>query len=167
MCDGSGATSYTHNQMGWELQARRTIGTETANQINTYNLDGSVASVQSAGGYTVDYGYSGAGRPLTASNGTSFVKAATYAPPGELASMTLGSTSSFAGIVANNAYNDRLQPILLSAAVTGQSAVFSLCFNFNLGVAVNTSPCSFSATTPPSNNGNVYGCLVFPAFCHS
>lgn len=70
--------------------------------------------------------------------------------------MTMGLTSSFAGIVTSNAYNDRLQPILLSAAVSGQSPVFSLCFNFNLGVAINTAPCSFPALTPGSDNGNIY-----------
>ncbi len=69
--------------------------------------------------------------------------------------MTLGATSSFTGIVTNNAYNDRLQPILLSAAVSGQNPVFSECFDFHLGVTVSTSPCSFSASTL-GDNGNVY-----------
>jgi hypothetical protein len=45
--------------------------------------------------------------------------------------------------VTINAYNDRSQPILLSAGVTGQNPVFSLCFDFHLGAAVTTSPCSF------------------------
>ncbi|HWO30868.1 MAG TPA: RHS repeat-associated core domain-containing protein, partial [Candidatus Acidoferrum sp.] len=99
------------------------------------------------------------GRALGATNylgsTTKFVSAATYAPPGELASATLGATSNFTGIVTNNTYSDRLQPILLSAAVTGQSPVFSECFDFHLGVAVNNSPCSFSAYTS-GDNGNVY-----------
>jgi hypothetical protein len=54
-----------------------------------------------------------------------------------------------------NAYNDRLQPILLSAGVTGQNPVFSLCFDFHLGVAVSTSPCSFLKSTL-GDNGNVF-----------
>jgi RHS repeat-associated protein len=46
------------------------------------------------------------------------------------------------------------QPILLAAGVTGQNPVFSLCFDFHLGVAVNIPPCSFSASTL-GDNGNV------------
>jgi RHS repeat-associated protein len=160
MCDGSGAASYTHDQMGRILRERRTIGAVLGDYENdSYNLDGSPATFTTLG-YQVTYTYSGAGRPITASNytggTTNFVKSATYAPPGELTSMTLGSTSSFAGIVTNNAYNDRLQPILLSAAVAGQNPVFSLCFDFHLAVAVTTpSPCSFSASTL-GDNGNAY-----------
>ena len=57
--------------------------------------------------------------------------------------------------VTTNAYNKRLQPILLSAGVSGQNPVFSLCFDFHLGVAVNTPPCSFSASAA-GDNGNAY-----------
>ena len=69
--------------------------------------------------------------------------------------MTMGTTTSFTGIVTSNAYNNRLQPILLSAAVAGQNPVFSECFDFHLGVAVNTTPCSFSASAL-GDNGDVY-----------
>ncbi len=160
MCDGSGAASYTHDKMGRILRERRTIGAVLGDYENdSYNLDGSPATFTTLG-YQVTYTYTGAGRPITASNytggTTNFVKSATYAPPGELTAMTLGSTSSFAGIVTNNAYNDRLQPILLSATVAGQNPVFSLCFDFHLAVAVTTpSPCSFSASTL-GDNGNAY-----------
>jgi RHS repeat-associated protein len=58
--------------------------------------------------------------------------------------------------MVSNAYNDRLQPILLSAGITGQSPIFSECFDFHLGVSVTgPSPCSFSANTT-GDNGNVY-----------
>jgi RHS repeat-associated protein len=157
MCDGSGATSFTHDKMGRVLQARRTIGAVTGKyEIDAYNLDGSPTNVTTIG-YGVTYTYSGAARALTATSGsTKFVSSATYAPPGELAGATLGSVSGgFAGFTVSNAYNDRLQPILLSAAVSGQNPVFSECFDFHLGVAVNTSPCSFSAYST-GDNGNVY-----------
>ena len=157
MCDGSGGTSFTHNQMGWNLQARRAIGTVSEYQTNAYDLAGLPTSVASAG-YTIGYTYSGAGRPLTAENfvspDTTFVKAATYAPPGGLAGMTMGYTSTFAGISTSNAYNNRLQPILLSAT-SPTGTVFSLCFDYHLGVAVNTAPCSFAASSL-GDNGNVY-----------
>jgi RHS repeat-associated protein len=160
MCDGSGATNWKHDKMGRVLQERRTIGAVVGDyETDAYNLDGSPSSVTTLG-YQVTYTYSGAARTLTATNytggTTKLVSGATYAPPGELAGMTMGSTSSFAGILTNNAYNDRLQPILMSAGVAGQNPVFSECFDFHLGVAVTTpSPCSFSASTL-GDNGNVY-----------
>src|ERR1700728_947538 len=161
MCDGAGASSWTHDKMGRVLQDRRTTGSVTGDyETDAYNFDGSPVDTSSLG-YVIDYTYSGAQRPLTAISyntnpRTNFVTGATYAPPGELAAMTMGSTSSFAGIVTNNAYSDRMQPILLSAAVSGQSPVFSLCFDFHLGVAVTApSPCSFSASTL-GDHGNVY-----------
>ncbi len=159
MCDGSGATSWKHDQMGRVLQERRTIGSATGDYENdAYNLAGQPTSVTSLG-YSVTYTYGSAGRALTATNYTGgtnkFVSAAAYAPPGELTAMTLGTTTSFTGIVTSNAYNDRLQPILLSAAVSGQNPVFSECFDFHLGIQVSTSPCSFSPSAL-GDNGNVY-----------
>jgi RHS repeat-associated protein len=160
MCDGSGAANWTHDKTGRMLQERRTIGTVLGKyETDAYNLDGSPTTVTTLG-YSVVYTYSGAGRPLTATNYTGgtnkLVLGATYAPPGELTAMTMGSTSTFTGIVTSNAYNDRLQPILLSAGVSGQNPVFSECFDFHLGVQVTgPSPCSFSATTL-GDNGNVY-----------
>lgn len=157
MCDGSGGTSFTHNQMGWTLQERRTIGTVSEYETDAYDLAGFPTSIASVG-YSVGYTYSAAGRPLTAENfvspDTTFVKAATYAPPGGLAGMTMGYTSTFAGITTSNAYNDRLQPILLSAT-SPTGTVFSLCFDYHLKVAVSTAPCSFSASSL-GDNGNVY-----------
>jgi len=156
MCDGSGGTSWSHDTMGRILQERRTIGKAIGDYENdAFNLDGSVASVTSLG-YGVTYTYSGAARPLTAMHSaTNLVTGATYAPPGELAGMTLGSATGFAGITVANAYSDRLQPILLSAA-SPSATVFSECFDFHLGVAVTgPAPCSFSASAA-GDNGNVY-----------
>jgi RHS repeat-associated protein len=161
MCDGSGATSWIHDTMGRVLQERRTLGAAVGDyETDAYNLDGSPQSITSLG-FRIAYTYSGAARALTATNNatspaTKFVSSATYAPPGELVGATLGSVSGgFAGFTVTNAYSDRLQPILLSAGVTGQNPVFSECLDFHLGVVVNTSPCSFSAYTT-GNNGNVY-----------
>ncbi|MGA9134866.1 MAG: RHS repeat-associated core domain-containing protein, partial [Candidatus Sulfotelmatobacter sp.] len=160
MCDGAGGSSWSHDRMGRILQQRRTTGAAVGDyEVDAYNLDGSPISVATLG-YTVTYTYSAAARPVSAINygtspATKFVTAATYAPPGELATMTMGTTTSFTGIVTSNAYNNRLQPILLSAAVAGQNPVFSECFDFHLGVAVNTTPCSFSASAL-GDNGDVY-----------
>jgi RHS repeat-associated protein len=152
MCDGSGATSWAHDSMGRVLQERRTIGTVIGNYENdAFNLDGSVQSMTSLG-YSVGYTYSAAARPLTATNSTTnFVSGATYFPPGELAGMTLGA----APITVTNAFNNRLQPILLSAT-SPSGTVFSECFDFHLGVAVTgPAPCVFSASAA-GDNGNVY-----------
>jgi RHS repeat-associated protein len=81
----------------------------------------------------------------------------TYAPPGELAGVTLGSASGFSGFTVTNAYNDRLQPLLLSATNSSTSAtVFGECFDFHLGVAITSpAPCSFPRYTT-GDNGNVF-----------
>jgi RHS repeat-associated protein len=73
--------------------------------------------------------------------------------------MVNGKATGFNGIVTTNAYNSRLQPILLSAGVSGQNPVFSDCYDFHLGVAITQpSPCSFSKSTA-GDNGNVYQIL--------
>jgi hypothetical protein len=99
MCDGSGATSWSHDKMNRVLTERRTIGSVQGDyETDAYNLDGSPTSVTSLG-YGVTYTYSKVGRPLSAINytggTTDFVTGATYASPGELATMTMGSTSTF------------------------------------------------------------------------
>lgn len=160
MCDGSGAAEWTHDKMGRLLQERRTIGTVLGKyDIDAYNLDGSPSSVTTLG-YSIAYTYSSAARALSATYygtnpATKFVSSATYAPPGELAGATLASVSGgFAGFTVANAYNNRLQPILLSAT-SPTATVFSECFDFHLGIAVNTAPCSFSAYST-GDNGNIY-----------
>ena len=80
--------------------------------------------------------------------------------------MTNGADNG-AGIVTTNIYNDRLQPILLQAGYIDcpvhnppiqcdpPPPFFSLCYDFHLGVAVSSIPCSFSAYTS-GDNGNVF-----------
>ena len=114
MCDASGGVSWAHDKMGRIVNARRTIGTAVGNyETDVYNLAGMPLNFTSLN-YGVTYVYGAAGKPLSVTNytggvATNFVSNATYAAPGELTAMTVGS----AGIVANNAYNNRLQPLLL------------------------------------------------------
>jgi uncharacterized protein RhaS with RHS repeats len=120
MCDGSGATAWSHDKRGRVVQEGRFIAAVTpAKLVNYgYNLDGSLQYLTTPPLKTVVYSYNGVGRPTKAIDsidGINFVTGATYAPPGELAGMTMGSATGFAGIVTTNAYNDRLRPILLSA----------------------------------------------------
>jgi RHS repeat-associated protein len=71
--------------------------------------------------------------------------------------MVNGYTSSFEGIATSNVYNDRLQPILLSASVSS-TAILSLCYDFHLGVAINSGLCSLNKYTT-GNNGNLFQVL--------
>lgn len=162
MCDGSGGTSWTHEKMGRVNQERRAIGKlSVSHYVNyTFNLDGSLKVLQTPPMKNLNYTYNGAGRAIQLVDSTdniNFALNATYAPPGELTGVTLGSASGFAGFAVTNAYNNRLQPILLSATNSSTSAtVFSECFDFHSAVAITQpAPCSFSASSL-GNNGNVY-----------
>ena len=162
MCDGSGGTSWIHDTMGRVKQERRAIGATSVNHYidYTFNLDGSLGVLQTPPMKNLNYTYNGAGQVIKLIDSTdniNFALSATYAPPGELATATLGSASGFTGFTVTNSYNDRLQPILLSAtnSATG-AAVFSECFDLHLGVAITSpSPCNFNASTA-GDNGNVY-----------
>jgi len=161
ICDGSGGTSWSHDQMGRVLKEKRKIGTSTAlTTTYTYNADGSLNKVTNpGGGKTVTYTSGGAGRPLAAKDGSgnNYVKSAQYTASGGLTNMINGYTSSFAGITTTNAFSNRLQPILFSAS-SPSGTVFSLCYDFHLGVAVTTSPCNFSKSTQ-GDSGSPYAIL--------
>src|SRR5205807_7367205 len=94
-------------------------------------------------GFQINYLYNGAGRPLSAIGSNNFVQSnsATYAPFGGLTSAKMGPQP----IIITNAYNNRLQPILLSAA--GASSIISLCYHFHSKNAISSGPCSFAAST--------------------
>src|SRR5260370_41570710 len=86
----------------------------------TYNKDGSLNTVAYPSGNVVTYTVGGAGRATqlrdSSNNYVGYSgNSVKYTPNGALASMTKGYTSTFAGIVTSNIYNDRLQPSLLSA----------------------------------------------------
>ncbi len=162
MCSGNSASSFSYDTMGRTLfEKRNNKGTSTAvNTVGyTYYLDGSLSTLTYPSGDVVTYTVGGAERVTQVSDSAnSYVgfsgSPATYAPNGALAGMTQGHTSSFAGIVTSNLYNDRLQPILLSAGVSSGS-IFSLCYDFHLHQAISSTPCSFSSYTT-GDNGNVF-----------
>jgi hypothetical protein len=137
MCDGSGGTTWTHDKMGRVLSERRSIaGVHGDYDTDVYNLDGSVGSVTSLG-YQVTYTYSNVGRAITAKNSAdpfNFVSSANYAPFGDLTAASLGAKP----ITITNAYNDRMQPLWISAS--GAAQIISLCYDFHLNVAVTSGP---------------------------
>ncbi len=163
MCDGSGATSWSHEQMGRVATESRTIAGST-NITKTityapYNLDGSLANVTYPSGRIITYAPGGAGRPLSAietAHSLNYVTSATYAPQGALSGMQNG-----ASISGRLTYNARLQPQqiyytsgtvptpdqLQLACPTTAATILSRLYNFGAG----------------TNNGNVQtitDCLV-------
>jgi hypothetical protein len=136
MCDGSGATSWKHDEVGRVVWEKRKTGTATAQSvIYTFNLDGSLNTLKYPSTAIVKYTPSGAGRILSAKdvgNSINYVQNAQYAPFGGLTSMTQGA----APITTTDAYNNRLQPVMLSAA-TSAATVLSLSYDFHLGAGDN------------------------------
>lgn len=153
MCDGSGATSWSHDKMGRILSEDRTIGTNTNTISYAYNLDGSLSTLtypntgkvitytpNGSGGYT-------AGRPASAKDvagAINYVTGATYAPQGALASLTNGGV-----IFGAFSYNTRLQPLqIFYGTNTPPALTSSTCpgtvgnimhrvYNFGLGANDN------------------------------
>jgi len=166
MCTQQATSSFSYDPMGRLWAEARSVGLSapvTYTTGYTYNQDGSLHTLTYPSTDVVTYTVGGAGRvtQVSDSNNNNFVgysgNRAVYAPNGSLASMINGYTSKFAGIVTSNVYNDRLQPILLSAGPASGPA-FSLCYDFHLGVAINTPSCQFSASTS-GDNGNVFQVL--------
>lgn len=115
MCDGSGATSWNHENMGRVASEKRTIAAATnitkTISYTPYNLDGSLANLTYPSGRIIAFTPGGAGRPLSAiesAHSINYVTNATYAPPGEL--YTFANGSSISGAMT---YNSRLEPLQL------------------------------------------------------
>jgi len=129
MCDASGGTSWSHDPMGRIKQERRTIGAAKGDyETDVYNLDGSISKL-TALGYTIAYTYTGAGRVITAKNNAdpfNYVTSANYAAFGGLTGMTMGAKP----ITVSNSYNNRLQPVVLSASTTA-ATIMSLSYDFH------------------------------------
>jgi RHS repeat-associated protein len=136
MCDGSGATHWAldiTSGVGWKTTEARNIAGITKNIVSQDNFGGMLYQLTYPGGRIVTYtpnGSSGtAGRYASAvdvANGINYVQNAAYAPFGGLTSMSNGS----APITTTNAYNERLQPVTLSAA-TAANTLFSRSFDFH------------------------------------
>jgi RHS repeat-associated protein len=136
--------------MGRVLVDKRFIGAVSSAQsvTYTYNLDGSMWKVVAPDAKIVTYAVGGAGRPTSAEDGSgdNYVTSATYAPPGELQSLTNGGV-----IYGALAYNSRLQPMQLfygtdtPPVITQMTAscpstvgnVMNKTYNFSLGAGDN------------------------------
>jgi RHS repeat-associated protein len=125
MCAELSGSAWSYDPMGRPLsEGTNNKGTSVQKYVvgNTYWLDGSLKSLAYPSGDVVTYTVGGAGRTtqVTDSADITFVAppsgTAMYTPHGALAGMVNGNTSTFAGLVTSNIYNDRLQPLLLSAS---------------------------------------------------
>jgi RHS repeat-associated protein len=164
MCAGPSHSLFSYDPMGRPVaESRKQVASGSAytkNTSYTYFLDGELNTLTYPSTDVITFTPSGAGRLRGVSDANNnFVSAPSsgvmYTPNGALASMTNGVTSTFTGIVTNNTYNNLLQPILFSAGVQNQPSVFSLCYDFHLGQAINIPPCNF-ASNSTGDNGNVF-----------
>ncbi|HWR14143.1 MAG TPA: RHS repeat-associated core domain-containing protein [Terriglobales bacterium] len=152
MCDGSGATSWSHDKMGRELSEKRTIGTVTAAISNVYNKDGSLFSVTYPSNRTVTYAPGGAGRSLDArdlTNGINYATAAHYTPSGALASLTNG-----ASLKSTFLFNSRLQPCWIYAT-TGTPLNWQATPCTATATVGNLLDLKYNFSLGNGNNGNV------------
>lgn len=163
ICAGPSHSLFSYDPMGRPVaESRKQVASGTAytkNTAYTYFLDGELKTETYPSNDVLTFTTSGAGRPRALSDASnSFVSPPSgvmYTPNGMLAGMINGVTGSFAGIVSNNVYNSRLQPLFLSAGVVNQSPFLSLCHDFHLGQSINNQPCSF-ASYSSGDNGDVF-----------
>jgi RHS repeat-associated protein len=103
-----------------------------------YYKDGELNTLTYPSGRVLTYTVNSAGREVSATDnvGVNYIKSATYAAHGEIASMVSGYETGFAGITTTNSYNSRLQPSTLSAAAPA-GTVFSVTYDFHAGSGDN------------------------------
>jgi RHS repeat-associated protein len=154
MTDQAGIATYTYDVMGRLATEARTLtgannGTISKNVSYEYNVDGSLYKLHYPSGKVVTYTPDLAGRTVSAvdsGSGTNYVTGATYAPSSALASFISGSGGA-ASITNSFTYNQRLQPIAMSATMPGQT-LFSISYDFHAGNGTAGSG---------ADNGNVSG----------
>ena len=145
MTDASGSTTWTYEKMGRVTGESRTIGGIQKTISTSYNRDGSVGTLTYPSGAVLNYTIDTTGRVVSLhddTNNIQYAYCASYAPPGELASLVLNAASC-SGLKETDQYNSRLQPGVLSAAA-GVNTVLSLSYDYHSGTA---------------NNGNIYTIL--------
>jgi RHS repeat-associated protein len=134
MCSGQESSAWSFDPMGRpQIDDRVNRGSSTLGYDvkYSYTFDGSVSTLTYPSGDVLTYTPGGAGRMLGVSDSSntfvasSSTNRATYDPSGGLATMINGVTSGFTGIVTANTYNQRLQPILMSASTDKLSTTVS------------------------------------------
>jgi RHS repeat-associated protein len=156
MCAPNSASSFSYDKVGrvaTDSSSNKGSSLVTLKTGYTYWKDGSLDQLTYPSGDVVTYVVKGAGRVTQVTDSSAnYVTGAAYAPHGALIGMTNG-----ANIINTNAYDNRLQPILLSAAVSQQSSFFSLCYDFHPRQAlISNTHCPQINASTTGNNGNVF-----------
>ena len=121
-------------------QRTTTSGSNHITKTATYYLDlsGNVTQAVYPTGRIINYTYNNANRPMTAADGSNGITYATdfqtapsgclasavcYTPQGSFYALSIGQSSSFAGLNLTHTYNSRLQPNEFKASSSAGSAI--------------------------------------------
>jgi RHS repeat-associated protein len=155
MSDGSGQTAWSYDAVGNALAVSKKINGQTKTMSYTYNLDGSIATIQYPGGRTIIYATSNAQRSTSAkdnSNSINYALSAHYAPQGALASVQDGSS-----LISTFFYNNRLELCRISVKNTGTAP--TSCANTTYGNVLDLTysygQSSYYGSGSNFNNGNI------------
>jgi RHS repeat-associated protein len=167
MSDSSGQTAWSFDSVGKVLAETQTINGQTKTINYTYNLDGSIHTIQYPGLRTITYTEGNAQRMTAVVDSTNQINYATappwgspmYAPTGAPANVIHGYVSGgFAGITESYTYNNRLQvasirvtstaatPLDLSFGYLEQFCGFG-CNYYNSGIVVTQTNNAASGRT--------------------
>lgn len=151
LTDQAGTGSYSYDIMGQLVTETRMLlgapaigpGGTTNKQISKmmgyeYNLDGSLAKLHYPSGAIITYTSNGGGQPTSAVdvlNGINYVMDASFDPTGAVAGFVSGKGAT-QPITSAFSYNNRLQPINISASTPTQT-VFSIGYDFHHGEGDN------------------------------
>jgi len=123
MTDAAGSEAWSFDSRGRPITQSRTTSGITKTTILKYNLTGATTSLTYPSGRIINFAYSKASRPTSAtdqSTGTLYVSGASYAPQGSPSLLTFQYTNHCSGagcisadIYSRAAYNSRLQPTQL------------------------------------------------------
>jgi RHS repeat-associated protein len=142
--DQAGLASYSYDKMGRLTGESRTTAGKTMSMSYGYDLASALTTIIYPSKAVVTYTPNGSGRDVSAvdnGNTVNYATGASYAPDGSITGFVSGSSSTFAGITNAFSYNNRLQPITMSATGPG-GTIFSLTYDFHKGL---------------DDNGNVFG----------
>jgi RHS repeat-associated protein len=149
--DPAGTGDYTYDPSGRITGETRTIAGVSKSMSYGYYLDGELRSLTYPSGATVSYTPSASGRTLSAvdvANSFNYVTGATHTPGGSRTGFISG------GAITNSfSYNPRLQPVNMSAT-TSSGTVFSINYDFHLGVGDNGNVFAVVNNKDASGNRN-------------
>lgn len=167
MCFGGGSKSWTFDPMGriatendrftylvppYSADVGTIGGVSTLSQVTSYAyyLNGDLFEVFYPGpkgppDYQFHTGENAAGQ-VTGAGDIYFqvLQNVTYTPTGQLATGLVGPSGSYDGSTISNTYNNRLQPVSMTASTYTGTPILNLTYNFNLGNG-----------TSGTDNGNV------------